>query len=180
MPTKLTAKQQEVVNLMADGWGLVYTRSAWGGRIKGSAALKRQGEKNSRRYPLNMPSQLAEKGVVEVAGKLNVYDTVYVLTELGASLAKPIENLKKATWYFIGGYHLDITTVEVEGATQATVTINGRRQSKVSEYGCYFPTREAAIAYGVECLQRKVAQAEKDLEYARAALAAFNKQEGQG
>jgi hypothetical protein len=85
---KLTAKQQEVVNLMAAGWVLQWTRPSFGGKLAGGARLV----KGTDWHPLKMRQDMGEalrlKGVAESRKGGHWLDTDYRLTELGKSLAE--------------------------------------------------------------------------------------------
>jgi hypothetical protein len=87
---KLTAKQQEVVNLMAAGWVLQWTRAAFGDRIPAMAWLTKDDAHRSGKIRSDVPEQLLRKGVFEESGRDKSFVPVvqYRLTALGKSLAE--------------------------------------------------------------------------------------------
>jgi hypothetical protein len=136
---KLTPAQQEVVNLMAAGWALHHNESSWGGRFPERAWISK-GDKD-KRLKSNTPQLLLAKGAIEVTrGK-------FALTELGKSLAVPVEESKPEVWWSIGRWN-DKPDQETFARSTADSLFDarGRRTAKCSEYATYFETREQAIA----------------------------------
>ena len=66
---KLTPKQQEVVNLMAEGWELHWSREAFGGRIPGHAWLTKGNLHRQGKLRSDVPGQLLRKGVIQEVGR---------------------------------------------------------------------------------------------------------------
>ena len=167
---KLTAAQQEVVNLMAAGWTLHHTESSWGGRFPERACINR-GDKD-KRLQSNMPRLLLSKGVIEVTrGK-------FALTELGKSLAAPVQESKLEVWWSIGRWN-DKPDKEtfVRSTDDSLFDERGRRTAKHSEYATYFQTREQAVAESHRRLQAAVDKYARAHATATQTLADFKREE---
>ena len=80
---KLTAKQQEVVDKMRDGWKLESTRDSFGGRMKGYLILKAPDGRRQDWLNRGLLNQLNKKGVVTASRSIDWLTTEYVLTERG-------------------------------------------------------------------------------------------------
>lgn len=63
-----------------------------------------------------------------------------------------------------------IVPVEIMSSTGKTVTIAGRRHTRITSYECYFPTKEAAKAYAIEDAQIEVNRTKIQHAYAVSAL----------
>lgn len=170
---KLTAIQQEVVNLMAHGWKLNY-RYGFGDRVPASASLRRNAE--YRRIAANIPAQLELKGVVSKIKK-SWNNREYALTPLGTSLATeddPKPTLTK--WWRIGYGGIDASEF-VSDTEQYLIRGNGDRVKKSSGYEQWFATREEAVAESLRRLRADIEAAQRRLQDAKELLAAFIKRE---
>ena len=74
------------------------------------------------------------------------------------------------TYYRTNKTLFRIEPVEVEKATEHFVTIKGTRFSKITSYDCYFPTREDAKQYVIDCYLGDIADLEERLKSARERL----------
>ena len=81
--------------------------------------------------------------------------------------------------YKCNNWEVKITKVEVERETDKCVWINGRRNSKESEYDNFFDTFEEAKEFIIGFGERKVAQAKKRLERANEYLSLANQMQKQ-
>jgi hypothetical protein len=63
-----------------------------------------------------------------------------------------------------------IESVSVEKYTDATVTIKGRRRSRITSYESYFPTADDAKAEAVRQAERAIESAKLSLARAQSAL----------
>ena len=174
-PVKLTAAQQEVVNLMADGWKLERHNGIGSGR---GTCWMHKGKEERKDVRIDMGVMLSEKGVVDTwpSGWKSV---IYTLNELGRTIAKPVEKPTLTTWYCTGGYRNTIEAVRVVAATEAFVTLESGRKDKIHSASYdYFPTREEAVEHVRKVLQGDVKTHEGRLKHAEAALAKFNETEG--
>jgi hypothetical protein len=175
---KLTAKQQEVVNLMAAGYSLSYHRSM-GRFCDASASLHSKGGQRWGKVASNVPDQLRAKGVV-VAGHKDWQHEEYTLTDIGKSLAKPIvkpSNLE--TWWSVTEFSNAPTPVKFVSSTEAyLVDEQGRRTCKSTGYETWYPTREAAVQALRGRLRLDISNAESALKAAKKALVKFETQEG--
>jgi hypothetical protein len=168
---KLTAKQQEVVNLMAAGGVLHYSRDM--GRFsEASASVRHSGIYH--KIAANVPGQLNAKGVVEVDKANNDWRGCnYVLTDLGNGLAKPLENAEPETWW----NHMLQKRQFVRSTDGWLFCADGSKMAKSGRYESWFATRQDAVEARRQRLQRDVSAAESALKYAQQALAEFEKKE---
>lgn len=174
---KLTAKQQEVVNLMAVGYGL-YVYPDMGRLGRASSSLHRNGH-DGRCVTHGIASQLQDKAIVHVSADSHLR-TEYRLTPLGLSLAKPIEKKTLTTWYRIGKkWDTSIVEEQFAGSTDAyLIRENGRGEAKDSKYYTYFETRGQAIGALRARLEREVKSKQQQLSDAQSHLEQFNERYG--
>jgi hypothetical protein len=171
---KLTTNQQEVVNLMAAGYTLRYTRGM--GRFSNPSARLRSGD-DWRKIPANVPELLYDKQVVS-RGDIDFYGTDYVRTNLGKSLAKPIEKpVSCETWWCGNTIGSIRSKTFVRSTDDCLFDDTGRKTLKSSRWEEWYPTREAVLEALHSRLERDVSNAESALKHAQQALAEFEKQE---
>lgn len=175
---KLTAKQQQVVNLMAAGWAMEVSRDSWGGRFKGRAVL-RNGDKETQ-ISRAIDTQLLAKDVIAVGEKTAFDSSLRVLTALGRQMATDVEKqAKPQTWWQVMKWSTDIRAETFAGSTPAClIHEDGRKTTKSGTERSWFSSREAAVEYLHKKLQGSVTSAERALESHQKVLAAFEKKEG--
>ena len=173
---KLTAKQQQVVNLMAAGYVLAWHSSV--GRSLRDWSTLRKGDK-SHKVPANICHDLSKKGVVEIDRKKNDWrSTVYVLTDKGRSMAQPVSAQKSVAWWCIGKYGTEIGTRQfVSDTDEYLFDDSGSKTKKHSEWQWWLSSREAAVEALHVRLKGAVSAAEYTLAENKKALAAFEKKE---
>lgn len=170
---KLTPKQQEVVNLMADGWTL-HWGSSIGHRDSGHSWMRNKGE--TRSVMCGLETQLKNKGVVEVK-KHDWQQVSYVLTEFGKSLAMPIETPATVTWWTFGFDWEDKPKSEqfVRETDAYLIRADGRKESKVGGCGNWYATKAECIEAKRERLEKNAVRARVKLQDEEEKLAKFNK-----
>jgi hypothetical protein len=171
MSVKLTDRQQEVVNLMAAGWKMHFSY-AIGNFMEASCDLSYAG--NDRKVPVNVPDQLKRKGLV-IPWADSHHGCFYNLTDLGKSLAKPIDKPKLTKWWRSGYAGIDSSEFVSETA-EYLLRGDGRTVKKAGGYERGFATREEAVTYRLRELERVVKSSAADLRDAERELAKFRKQ----
>jgi hypothetical protein len=171
---KLTAKQQEVVNLMAAGYEMLW-HPDMGRFAKASASLRRAGD--YRNIASNIPEQLFDKGVVR-RGESTFRSTEYMLTDAGKVMATAMQEPKTETWWSVGKkWRTNITPKQFSGSTECYLLWLGHKTAKDSEYETWYPTRDAAVKAMRSRLKDAVSNAAQALKSAQQELAKFEKQE---
>lgn len=172
-PPKLTAKQQDVVNLM--GAGYVLSASFGTGRHGGSASLWKGSDR--RAISCNVPFVLEKKGVASVA-KRDWRGCGYSLTAIGKTLVQKTVNLPAQVWWTFCDWNCELESRSFASSTdQFLIDSSGRKSPKSSKWHHWYPTREMAVK-ALRCrLENSVSRAESELRQAQSARDKFNRKE---
>lgn len=161
---KLTAGQQVVINLMAQGYALEATEFSLG---EWTECLIKGDERVTVR--VGTGRALRKKKVVDCTQKGN---TNFRLTPLGRSLAKKVTPPKVETWYGVDSCGR-VDTLEVVKVTKTYfISASGRRWKKDGILS-WFKTVDEAIQYQQDKLKSAVIDAEVSLKHCKHKLAEF-------
>lgn len=66
-----------------------------------------------------------------------------------------------------------INAIQVEKESEHFVTIKGRRAAKIGNWRCYFPTREACIAYAKDFYQKEIEKNNQQIQRCKNEIAKY-------